>query len=138
MATFKLYTNAGLTTEFSGTWAVTQNVDGSTGMSKLQLWLGSVASGKTLQAESNPGVDQIAISLTDSAPGTGHAVTEMKLATTEGGLTGATAGAPLNLGTSLSSGVGNAVVFWVGLTDATGVTGNSTELGFTTNLLREI
>lgn len=138
MATFKFYTNSNLTTEFTGYVTATQNVDGSTGMQKFQYWLGSVAAGKTLQAESDPGIDQITLSITDSAPGTGHPASDIKLALTEGGLTSATGGAPLNLGTAITSGVANAVTFWVGITDSTAVTGTSTELAIQTNLLREI
>lgn len=138
MATFKFYTNSNLTTEFTGSLSAVQNVDGSTGRQDFQLWLGSVAASKTLQAESNPGTDQIALSVVDSAVGTGHPASEVKLALTQGGLTGATGGASLNLGTSITSGVANAVTFWVGIQDSTGVVGTSTELSVQTNLLREI
>ncbi len=138
MATFKIYRDAALTLEFTGSLTNVQNVDGSTGMTTHQLWLGSIASGKTLQAESNPGVDQITLTPADSAPGTGHPATEIKLATSSPGLAGATGGAALNVGTSLASGVGNAFEFWVGVTDSTGVVGTTTELSVTTNLLREI
>lgn len=137
MSTFKIYTNAGLTTEFTGSLSASQNANGSTGRQDFQLWLGSVAASKTLQADSNPGVDQIALSVVDSAVGTGHPASEIKLATTQGGLAGATGGASLNLGTAISSGVGNAVTFWVGITDSTGVVGTSTELSITSNLCRE-
>lgn len=138
MATFKFYTNSSLTTELTGNLSFVQNVDGSTGRQDIQLWLGSVASSKTLQADSNPGTDQIAISVVDAAAGSGHPASEVKLATTQGGLTGATGGASLNLGTSITSGVGNAVTFWVGVQDSTGVVGTSTELSIQTNLLREV
>lgn len=138
MATFKFYTNSGLTTEFTGSLSAVQNVDGSTGRQDFQLWLGSTASGKTLQAESNPGTDQIALSVVDASVGTGHPASEVKLALTQGGLAGATGGAALNLGTSIASGVGTAVTFWVGIQDSTGVVGTSTELSVQTNLLREI
>lgn len=138
MATFKIYTDETLTTEFTGTLNFTQNVDGSTGMQTAQLWLGSTSTGKTLQAQSNPGVDQITLSVVDSAPASGHPASEVKLALTEPGLAGATGGAPLNLGTAISSGVGNKATFWIGVTDSTGVIGTSTELSVQTNMLREI
>lgn len=139
MTTFKIYTDAALTTEFTGNLSFTQNVDGSTGMQTAQLWLGSTSTGKTLQAQSNPGVDQITLSVVDSAPASGHPASEVKLARPNSSdLTGATGGAPLNLGTAISSGVGNAINFWIGVTDSTGVVGTSTELSVQTNLLREI
>lgn len=138
MSTFKLYTNAALTIEFTGSLTATQNVDGTTGRQDFQLWLGSVAVGKVLQAESNPGVDQIALSVVDALPGSGHPASEVKLASAQGGLAGAVGGTPLNLGTAINSGVGNAATFWIGITDSTGVVGTSTELSVQTNLLREI
>jgi hypothetical protein len=137
MSTFHLYTNAGLTVLFSGTLTVNQNIDGSSGPVDQQLWIGSTATGKTLQADSNPGVDQIVMSVTDSAPGSGNPASDVKLALTQGGLAGATGGASLNLGTTILSLVANAVTFWVRVEDSTHVVGLSTELQFTTNLTRE-
>lgn len=136
MADFKLYTNAALTVEFVGPLTSTQNSDGSTGRQDFQFWLGSTVAGKTLQADSNPGVDQIALSVLDAAASTGHAATEIKLALTQAGLDSAVGGASLNLGTTITSLVANAKTFWVAWTDATGVVGTSTELSITTNLLR--
>lgn len=137
MATFNIYTNSGLTVLFGGTLTVNQNVDGSTGPVDQQFWLGSTATGKTLQADSDPGVDQIVLDIVDSAPGTGNPDTDVKLALTQGALAGATPGGSLNLGTSILSLVANAVTFWVRVEDSTNVVGLSTELEFTTNLLRE-
>lgn len=137
MATFNIYTNSGLTVLFGGTLTVNQNVDGSTGPVDQQFWIGSTATGKTLQADSDPGVDQIVLDIVDSAPGTGNPDTDVKLALTQGALAGATPGASLNLGTSILSLVANAVTFWVRVEDSTNVVGLSTELEFTTNLLRE-
>jgi len=137
MATFNLFTNAGLTVVFGGTLLIDQNVDGSTGPVDTQLWIGSTAVGKTLQADSDPGVDQIVMSISDSAPAMGNPATDVKLASTQGGLAGATPGASLNLGTSILSGVGNAVTFWIRVEDSTNTLGVSTELQFLTNLTRE-
>lgn len=47
-----------------------------------------------------------------------HEITEIKLASTSGGLPGATPGAALNLGTTLNSGVGNAVQVHIRVTNA--------------------
>jgi hypothetical protein len=137
MATFKVYTNSSLTTEFTGSLNAIQNVDGSSGPVDFQLWIGSTASGKTLQADSDPGVDQITLSVVDASPSTGHPASEVKLATTLGGLATATGGAALNLGTTILSLVANAVTFWVRVEDSTNVVGTSTELSVTTNTLRE-
>lgn len=137
MATFKVYNDANLTSEFTGLLTANQNVDGSTGMQKFQKWIGSVASGKTLQAESNPGVAQIVLSIVDAAAGSGHPSTDISLALTSVGLDSATPGASLNLGTSILSGVANAKEIWIGMEDSTGVVGTSTELSVQTNLCRE-
>lgn len=137
MATFKVYNDANLTSEFTGSLTANQNVDGSTGMQKFQKWIGSTAVGKTLQAESNPGVAQIVLSIVDAAPGSGHPATDISLALSSPGLDSATPGASLNLGTSILSGVANAKGFWIGMEDSTGVVGTSTELTVQTNLCRE-
>lgn len=137
--TWKFYTDAGLTTELAGNIIVDQNQDGSTGDVDGVLYFGSVASSKTLQADSNPGVDQISLSLTDSnpSPGTTPEVLDVKLAATNGGLTAATAGASLDLGTALTSGVGNRVEVHYRMATATAPIGTYAELGLTTNTVRE-
>lgn len=137
MATFAIYTNSALTTLFTGSLTAAQNVDGSTGRQDFQLFLGSPATGKILQAESAPGTNQIALSVVDSASGTGHPASEIKLALLQASLTAATGGASLNLGTTINSLAPGAKEFWVGITDSTHVVGTSTELSITTNLLRE-
>ena len=136
MSTFQLYTNAALTVPFGGTLTATQNVDGSTGPLDFVLYYGSVASGKTLKAQSNPGVDQITFSM--SSGGSGEPTSAVKMALTQGGLDGATGGASLNLGTTISSGVGNAVAIWFRLNDATNTVGTFTNLSASTNLSTEV
>lgn len=133
----KIYTDSGLTTELVGNIIATQNADGSTPPVQTQLFLGSVTAGMKFQADSDPGVDDIVVSIADAAPGNGHEPAEIKLATTSGGLAGATAGAALNLGVQLLSEVPNATEFWVEVDDATGTVGNSTELSLLTNLIVE-
>lgn len=165
--TFKLYTDSGLTTLYSGTTNLTHQTDLSDNPQDFQLWLGSNTAGRDLEATSNPGVDQITLTPTNAVAAwaattayivgdvvepttpntyrytcttagtsdgseptwpTGaigdtvvdgtvvwtltsskHETTELKLALSAGGLPGATAGAALNLGTTINSGVGNAV-----------------------------
>lgn len=137
--TWKFYTDSGLTTELVGNLVIAQNQDGSTGDIDGVLYFGSTEASKTLQADSNPGVDQISISITDSDPnpGTTPEATDLKLATSNGGLAGATAGAALDLGVTLTSGVGNAVAVHYRQATPTAPVGNYTELSLTTNLLRE-
>jgi hypothetical protein len=69
----------------------------------------------------------------DLNPGTGHEVTEIKLATSAAGLDTAIAGAPLSLGPQLYSGVSNAVAVHVRVTTSITTPGVSVELGFDKN-----
>lgn len=183
--TFKFYTDSGLTTEFGGLYQLTHYTDLSDNPQDFVLYFGSTQTGRTLQANSNPGVDQITISIADILPqwaattayslgakvqplaspngyryecttaGTSdaseptwptatigdtvsdgtvvwtldsakHEETEIKLATTSGGLSGATAGASLNLGTSISSGVGNLQEIHIRVTNAVTDVGDNT------------
>jgi hypothetical protein len=66
-----------------------------------------------------------------------HEATEAKLATTQSGLTAATPGAALTLGTQILSGSANAADVWVRLDDATATVGTETELTLTTNSVVE-
>lgn len=58
--------------------------------------------------------------------GAKHEETEVKLASTNGGLAGATAGASLSLGTSISGGVGNQVEIHYRITNAVTYIGDNT------------
>lgn len=136
-ATFNFYLDAGLTVPLTSDLLTSQNADGSTGPQDFQIWFGSNAVGKTLRADSNPGVTQLTLSIVDSASGSGQPAAAIKLASTQGGLASATGGAPLNLGTTILSTVGLAVSFWVRVTDATLTVGTYTDLSLTMNLARE-
>lgn len=62
--------------------------------------------------------------------------TEYKLAATEAGLTGATPGAGLSLGTQILSGVANAATFWVRVTNAGTNTQTQTHINIQSNGLQ--
>lgn len=187
------YSDSGLTTAPSAL-AVTHASTGAGDPQDFHLYLGSPESGRRFRAASNPGVDSIAVSIsnttaawsastsqsvddrvrTTTANGyrykatvggtTGsseptwpttigntvtdggvtwvceqkiHEAAEVKLAATEAGLTGATAGAPLTLSTQILSGSANAADIWVRLDDATATVGTETELTLTTNSVVE-
>ncbi len=167
----KFYSDAGLTLLIS-TLSVTHLTTGATDPIDRSLYIAPNVAGKRYQAASNPGVDQIVLSIKNNTPlranstayavndvvrfGNGyryictvagtsaasppspsttigatftdgtvtwqvqrkvHEASECKLATTSGGLAGATAGASLNLGTQIDS--GSSVNVWVRLDDAT-------------------
>lgn len=141
--TFDIFLDSALTTPLVGNLVSSQNADGSSDPTEFQLWLGSLGSAggdtadRKVQADSDPGVADIVLSVVDSAPGTGHPATEIKLATTQGGLAGATGGVALTLSPQITSSVALAVEFWVQVIDTTTEVGTSTELSVDTNLLRE-
>ena len=64
--TFKLYTDTGLTVLFTGILQVTHETDLSDGSQDFVLYLGSMTASRKLEASSNPGVDQVTVTPTDS------------------------------------------------------------------------
>lgn len=64
--TFKLYTDSGLTTEFNGLYQLTHETDQSDNPQDFTLYFGSNTSGRQLEANSNPGVDDITLTPTDT------------------------------------------------------------------------
>lgn len=196
--TWKLYTDSGLTTLFGGTYTLTHKTDLSDNPQDFQLWFGSTETAHTLEAVSNPGVDQITLTPTDllggwtaahaytlgqcveptspngkwyqiTTAGTSHAtteptwptgtgstvsdgtcvwtcrgarhpITEIKLAASSGGLAGATGGAALNIGTSLTSGVVNAVEINIRITNTVAILSDDTgspQISFYINNVQE-
>lgn len=134
-ATWKFYSDAGLVSQI--TTLVAQQSTVRTYETK-RVYFGSIEAGKTLYADSNPGVDPIVISLVDAFPGSDLDATDVRLALSEAGLASATPGASLSLGTSLSSGVGNAVVLWVRFYASGEVPGVHTDLKLQTVALAEV
>lgn len=174
---FKLYTDAGLTTPFSGLFQLNHATNLSDNPQDFELWFGSNAADTQLQAASGPGVDPIVLTPTDTledwetgtayslgatveptspngfvyrvtTAGTSHAtteptwptsgvgstvtdgtvtwtllgarhqITEITLALSEADLDTNTPGDPLNIGTTILSGVGNAVHLFIRVTNA--------------------
>ena len=134
--TFKFYSDAALTTLASVPLTFSQTEPTPTPEDKV-VYFGSVASGKTIEATSDPGVDQIAISIVDAASGSGSPATDIKLSLTLGGLASATAGAPLNIGTQVLSGTSNAKSIYIRVLDSTGTVGTNTDLSLQTNNVTE-
>lgn len=124
---FKVYKDSGLVQEMDPA-AEAFDIGNGESPKQFQFWFGSTDAALKVQANSNPGTDQITVSVGDSNPGSGHETTAVKLATTQAGLATATAGAALDLGTVINGGVGNAAVVWTEVTDATGGTVSSAEL----------
>lgn len=137
MATFDFFTDSALTSAAPTPIQFSHNSDFSDNPQDLQLFLGSLGSSVKIEANSNPGVDNITISVNDTSPASNHETTEIKLATTQGGLAAATPGASLTVGTSVLSGTANKFEFWVRVTNAVSTIGTITELSIDTNSLKE-
>ncbi len=61
--TFKFFTDAGLVTPLAGNLVSSHLVDGSEPEDEFTLYLGSAATSKKLEANSNPGVDQVSVAI---------------------------------------------------------------------------
>lgn len=136
--TFGWFVDAGLTTEKTDPLTVTQQSDGSTGPVDNVLYFGSNSDTTKVQADSNPGIDNVEVQVGDTAPGSGHETTEVRLATTLAGLDVATPGGSLILGTEVLGGVSNAVEVYIRYEDGTGQVGTTIELFIETNELLEV
>lgn len=132
------YLDAALTAPVVTPLNVQQADDGSTGPVDLNVFVGSVALGKKFQAQSNPGIDQITITIEDATPASGQEPDAIKLALTAIGLDSATEGDPLNVGTQILSQVGNALSLWIRVEDQTGIVATSLDLSLKTNPLIEV
>lgn len=188
--TFKLYTDAGLTTLFGGIKSLIHKTDLSDNPQDFVLYFGSLGSigtdttDRKLRTVVNAGVDNVTITPTDTLPswvastgyslgqsveptvengyrytattagtsgstqptwptsgigstvvdgsvvwtfvGASHQPTEIKLAATSGGLAGATPGAALSLGNTITSGTSNVKEINVRVTNAVTVPSNNT------------
>ena len=200
--TFKFYTDTGLTTPFSNLYQLLHETDLSDNPQDFVLYFGSAETtgSRTLQASSNPGVDNITLTPTDisaewvaatayslgdivepvtpngykykvTIAGTSHATTEpiwptsgvgstivdgtvtwalmaivhpiaeIKLASTSGGLAGATGGVALSLGATLTSGAANRAEVNIRFTNTNTTVNDNTgfpELGLYINTVQEV
>lgn len=136
MATsLKFFSDSGLTTEITSV-TINQLADGSTGNVDKLVYLGSNEDSSTFEATSDPGVDDIEISIEDASPGSGVNASNIKLASTLGGLDTATAGDPLVIGSSLDGGVANAEPVYI-RSDTPALASSSTEITLETNDITE-
>jgi hypothetical protein len=138
---FKFFHDANLTSEITSGNPITctQNELGSLDPTQKQVWFGSTATGTQAQVDADPGVDSIVIDVVDANAGTGQPDTAVKLATSQGGLASATAGASLDTGaTAVQSGTANAYTFWIEIDPSVLTAGTYTDLSLATQTLREV
>jgi len=136
---FKFYHDSALTQEITvgNPLTATQDTAGLAGPVDKTIYLGSTLTGNKAQANSDPGVDAIVVSIVDADAGTGAPASEFKLALSSGGLASATAGAALTLSTSITSGVANAVPIYTRRDSALAVAGAYTDISLATQTLIE-
>lgn len=103
------------------------------GHTDARVHFGSLAPTRRLQAASDPGVDQITVSVEDAATGTGMPATSVKLALTQAGLDAAVGGAALAIGAARLSGVDGALAIWVRVDAGATALGEYTDLRLVTN-----
>jgi len=136
---FNIFTDTNLTSPFVPPLVFQHDSDDSTGDVDTVLYIGNLAAGKQIQADSNPGVDQIIATVVDNNvdPGNSPEATDIKLATSSLGLDTAIAGDPLNLGLTIASGAGNKVEIHIRASMPVAPVGDHNELSIETNQLRE-
>lgn len=101
-----------------------------------QVFLGSTTAAISAQATSNPGVDDVEVFPFDT--GTGQAVTDVLLSTSQIGLDSATPGATLACGASIPSGSGNGFPVWVRYTPSVLTPGAYTNIVLRTNDITDV
>ncbi len=135
--TLGFHSDSGLTDPLASL-NVTQADDGSAPAVDRVVYLGSTAAGKLFQAASDPGVDDIVVSIADSGAGSGVEAAHVKLALSAGGLDTAVAGDPLPIGAGLLSGSASAVAIHVRVDTPAMASGTYTDIGLATNTLIEV
>jgi hypothetical protein len=129
------FTDAALTVPLT-TMTFVHAIDDSLPFVKQRAFLGSPDALKTFQAASNPGVDDITVTVDDPNLPDGFDPIHVKLAATELGLDTATPGDPLIVGQQILGGAGNGAEVWVQVIDTNLVNGTYI-LTPTTNLVAE-
>jgi len=113
-----VYKDAGLTEIFNDATdtLATAAINGGSGTGVF--YVGTPTTGTKIEDATNPGVDQIVVSVADATPGSDVEASHIKLALTEAGLSSATGGASLNLGTVIN--YGSPVAVWFQWDNSTG------------------
>lgn len=136
MPNFNFYADSALTQPIDSGDPISFLFDAA-GSADVQLWFGATIASKKVQDLTAPGSAAISITPTDANAGSGQPASAIKLATSQAGLTAATAGAALEIGATVLSGVGNAFPFWMRVTNALTAVGVYTDLSLVTSDLTE-
>lgn len=132
-----VYLDAGLTDQFDDSTDTLDcfAIDGETGDGSF--WVGSDDSGIKIQEATDPGVNNLTLTIADSGSGTGVDELDIKLALSQAGLDSAVAGDPLSLGATITGGAGNAVRVWYRWDNSVG-SGTYTEISLTLSARVEV
>jgi hypothetical protein len=133
--TLGFFSDAALTVPVT-TLTFVHAIDDSLPFVKQRLYLGSPDATKYFQAASDPGVDDIEVSLTDPDGGDGFLTTHVKIAASSLLLDTATPGAAYVVGTQIDGGAGNGEEVWFQVIDTNLVSGTY-PMTPTTNLVAQ-
>lgn len=125
MSSFRFYADSGLVVPLT-TGAFAAAAGGP--VADRVVWFGSTEADLALVRVSAPGVDPVQVAVEDTDELAGLADTAVRLALSAAGLDAATPGAPLALGTSLASGVANAIPVYVRVSPGAAPVGQYTDL----------
>jgi hypothetical protein len=106
------FTDSGLSTPAARMSAL-QASDGTAPPVDLVAYFGDLDASRVWKAASDPGVDDIVVTVFDSEGGESLLPSVIRLATTQVGLDTATPGAELNIGPSVDGGSANAITIWL-------------------------
>jgi hypothetical protein len=111
------FEDSGLST-LAASISAMQASNGSSAAVDRQLWLGCDDVARAYYAASDPGVDDIVVSISDDSGATELPPTALRMAFNDFDLGTATPGAALTIGTEVGPGSANAVSFWVRIDSA--------------------
>jgi hypothetical protein len=128
------FDDSGLSVQSAGITAM-QATDGSSAAVDREVFIGVTDTDRAYFAASDPGVDDIMVSIVDAESGTSLLPSSLRMALDAGDLGAATPGAALAIGTDVQPGSVNAVSFWVRTDTAAFAAGVYDNLSLTTNAL---
>lgn len=128
------FDDSGLSVPSAGITAV-QATDGASAAVDRQVWIGVTDTGRAWYAASDPGVDDITVSIVDAESGASLLPSSLRMALDSGDLGAATPGAALDIGTAVQPGSVNAVPFWIRIDTTAFAAGVYDNLSLTTNAL---
>lgn len=126
------FDDSGLSVQSTGLTAI-QATTGASAAVDREVFLSVTDTGRAWYAASDPGVDDIVVSIADSAGGTSLLPSSVRMALLSADLGTATPGASLVIDTAVQPGSINAISFWVRIDAPVFAAGIYSNLSLTTN-----